>query len=141
MRSIVVRLDAVLARHGRTRLAVRRHEVVKARGLEQEQGDEGHEQHRVGGARQSSMAGIPSIASSYCAHDTLDVGISAKLTAEICNNLWSRKNYSDELEKSFFIGGLFLNLNFPKDCNSIFKYGTLGIRDYKKNLKEKRILT
>ena len=52
VRSIVVRLDAVLARHGRTRLAVRRHEVVKARGLEQEQGDEGHEQHRVGGARQ-----------------------------------------------------------------------------------------
>ena len=88
----------------------------------------------VGGARQSSMAGIPSIASSYCAHDTIDVGISAKLTAEICNNLWSRKNYSDELEKSFFSGGLFLNLNFPKDCNSVFKYGTLGIRDYKNAL-------
>ena len=86
------------------------------------------------GARQSSMAGIPSIASSYCSHETSDVGISAKLTAEICNNLWSRKNYSDNLEKSFFSGGLFLNLNFPKDCNSVFKYGKLGIRDYKNAL-------
>ena len=88
----------------------------------------------VGGARQSSMAGIPSIASSYCSHETSDVGISAKLTAQICNNLWSRKNHSDELEKSFFSGGIFLNLNFPKECNAIFKYGTLGIRDYKNAL-------
>ncbi len=88
----------------------------------------------VGGARQSSMAGIPSIASSYCEHGSSDIGNSSRLTAELCNNLWSRKDYSEDLEKSFFQGNLFLNLNFPKDCNGVFKYGTLGIRDYKNAL-------
>tara|TARA_B100000131_G_C18108365_1_gene608701 strand:+ start:884 stop:1756 length:873 start_codon:yes stop_codon:yes gene_type:complete len=88
----------------------------------------------VGGARQCSMSGIPSIASSYCEHGSDDIGISAKLTAEICFNLWFKKDHFDDLEKSFYSGNLFLNLNIPKDCNGIFKYGLLGIRDYKNAL-------
>lgn len=88
----------------------------------------------VGAARQTSMNGLPSMASSFCDYLGSDISDAAKLTSEICKNMWDLKNHSDLLEDSFFSGKLFLNLNIPKKWNGVIKYSTLGIRDYENAL-------
>ncbi len=88
----------------------------------------------VGAARQTAMNGLPSIASSYCDYDGLEIGIAAKLTAEICKNMWNNFDKKGSFKSLFFDGKIFLNLNIPTAWNGILKYSTLGIRDYENAL-------
>ncbi len=88
----------------------------------------------VGAARQASMNGLPSMASSYCDYMGNDLGDAAKLTANLCKNLWNRIKGNGPLESDFYNGKFFLNLNIPKEWNGVLKYSTLGVRDYENAL-------
>lgn len=88
----------------------------------------------VGAARQASMNGIPSIASSYCDYSGIGIEKASKLTSEICDVLWRNKLNSTPLLKSFYDGRVLLNLNVPSDYNGGIKLASLGIRDYQNAL-------
>lgn len=88
----------------------------------------------VGAARQTSMNGIPSLASSFCDYQGADIREAAKLTAGICKNIWDKIEYSDHLGPSFSEGKLFINLNVPKKWNGGVRYSFLGVRDYENAL-------
>ena len=87
-----------------------------------------------GAARQTSMNGLPSIASSYCDYSGNGIRKASKITAEICNLLWNKESTSNKLLQSFFDGSILLNLNVPSDFNGELKLASLGIRDYKNAL-------
>jgi len=93
----------------------------------------------VGAARQTAMNGLPSIASSYCDYLGKDISEAAKLTADLCNNLWNKIKGSGPLENNFYSGKFFLNLNIPHVWNGVLKYSTLGVRDYENALVVKSI--
>jgi 5'/3'-nucleotidase SurE len=93
----------------------------------------------VGAARQTAMNGLPSIASSYCDYLGKDIREAAKLTADLCNNLWNKIKGSGPLENNFYSGKFFLNLNIPHVWNGVLKYSTLGVRDYENALVVKSI--
>ena len=88
----------------------------------------------VGAARQASMNGLPSIASSYCDYTGHEINKASKLTSKICNYIWQSRSVLDEISESFFKGEVFFNINIPSNWNGELRLGSLGVRDYKNAL-------
>ena len=105
----------------------------------------------VSGAREASLYGVPSIASSIAEHDpnidpTDAVEITVDLAERLIKNIPSplpnlrRPNKSSSaikwdgedstIRKMFSYGDIFLNLNIPKDCSKKVVAATVGARWY-----------
>ena len=91
----------------------------------------------VGAARQASMTGIPTLASSLCSFKGVGLSSAISLVTSLLVQLWGRVQEEDvsAVKASFREGRIYLNLNVPSEWNGDLATCSLGIREYRNALQ------